>query len=407
MGLKAGLFIASLSIAGAQTLTPVWVELGEHGEAFARVVVETDKDCPTARVDGVSRAFSLRTPVPAQFRPACELAIPPGAKRVTVHGQTLPLPRPNPQKIVAFGDTGCRIAGARLQDCNDPALWPFAQVAATAAAMRPQLMLDVGDYLYREDACPPEKQKECGGTPHGDNWETWNADFFRPAAKLLAAVPWVFARGNHEACNRAWRGWGYYLDTHPWTAVCQRAAPPVLVELGKFQVVLFDSSASSDNSPKDLVDTYTAQLATVRTTHGWILDHHPFWAFQGPAADGSVRAQNSGLATAFEKGSPQGIDLVLSGHTHLFEVLSFGGARPVQIVAGNGGTKLEDRPLPSFKDTEIRGFKIDGGESESVFGLTELLKDGANWKLTLRNAQGKALVGCRVAEHEVSCKDFK
>jgi len=407
MGLKFVLFLAPLSCAAAQLLTPVWVEAGEHGQAFARVVAETEKDCPVAQVDGMNQMFRLRVPVPTAFRPACELALPAGTKKVTVNGQGLHLPRPDPEKIVAFGDTGCRIAGERLQDCNDPNLWPFERVAGTAAAMHPHLMLDVGDYLYREDMCPADKQKECGGTPHGDNWETWNADFFKPAAKLLAAVPWVFARGNHENCNRAWRGWGYYLDTHPWTGVCERAASPVMVELGKFQLVVFDSSSTSDNSPKDLVATYSAQLATLNMTHGWLLDHHPFWAFQGPAADGSVRTQNSGLAQAYEKGAPKGIDLVLSGHTHLFEILSFGGARPVQLVAGNGGTKLEDRTLPSFKGSEIRGFKIDGGQSESVFGFTELQKKGDHWNLTLRDSQGKSLVACTVVGHEVSCKDLK
>ncbi len=72
----------------------------------------------------------------------------------------------------------------------------------------------------------------CGGTPAGDNWEAWNADFFAPAAKLLAGAPWVFTRGNHESCDRSWRGWFYYLDPRPWDGTCQEYSPPYTVKIG-------------------------------------------------------------------------------------------------------------------------------------------------------------------------------
>ena len=105
-----------------------------------------------------------------------------------------------------LGDTGCRIKGATLQACNDPAQWPFPQVAAAAASLKPDLVIHVGDYLYRESACPPGNQG-CAGSPWGDNWTTWQADFFTPAQPLLAAAPIVLARGNHEDCKRAGPGW--------------------------------------------------------------------------------------------------------------------------------------------------------------------------------------------------------
>ena len=181
-----------------------------------------------------------------------------------MNGQLLNLPRLNPTKIIAFGDTGCRIKGTAIQNCNDPEDWPFEKVARAAAAAHAHLILHVGDYLYREDPCPAGKESFCGGTPHGDNWDTWNADFFKPGATLLAGAPWIFARGNHEICSRAWQGWSYYLDTHPWTGVCQLTLPPVLIELGNFKVVLFDSSATSDNkmSP-ELIGNYASQLASI------------------------------------------------------------------------------------------------------------------------------------------------
>ncbi len=116
------------------------------------------------------------------------------------------MPVLHPQRILVLGDTGCRIKGASLQACNDPAQWPFPQLAAAAASLKPDLVIHVGDYLYRESACPAGNQG-CAGSPWGDNWTTWQADFFTPAAPLLAAAPIVLARGNHEDCKRAGPGW--------------------------------------------------------------------------------------------------------------------------------------------------------------------------------------------------------
>ena len=39
----------------------------------------------------------------------------------------------------------------------------------------------------------------------------------------LEAAPWVFARGNHESCDRGWRGWFRMLDAglNGYTPSCQ------------------------------------------------------------------------------------------------------------------------------------------------------------------------------------------
>jgi hypothetical protein len=117
-------------------------------------------------------------------------------------------------------------------------------------------VIHVGDYLYREDMCPPAKQSFCGGAPSGDNWETWKADFFAPAAKLLAASPWVFTRGNHEDCER-----------HPWKAEkCEAIQAPYPVQLGSFQLVVFDSSDVKDKLSAEAIDRYAHELASIRAS---------------------------------------------------------------------------------------------------------------------------------------------
>jgi hypothetical protein len=408
MGTRIGLLLWAAAVASAELLTPVWVQAGDHGQALARVVVNTPEQCPSIQLDGVAHKMELRQPVPENFRPACETAIPPGTLKASVNGRKLQLPRPNPTRIIAFGDTGCRIKGAAIQNCNDPAQWPFERVARAAAAAHPHLILDVGAYLYREDPCPAGKESFCGGTPHGDNWETWDADFFKPASALLEAAPWVFARGNHETCSRSWRGWSYYLDTHPWTGVCQLAPPPVLVELGTFKVVLFDSSATTDTKmPAELIDTYASHLAGIHVDHAWLLDHHPFWALKGSPNGQPPAPQNAGLEEAWDKAAPKGIDMVFSGHTHVFELLSFGGSRPVQLVAGNGGTNLEERIPSQVKGIAIQGFMIAEGETEGVYGYTLLQKTDKGWKLALREPAGESLVKCSLDGNDVACKMLK
>lgn len=174
----ASTILLAAAAAHAQGLTPAWVELGEDGKAVARIVVNNPQECPAIQIDGTSRPMSLRQPMPAGLRPVCESAIPSGAKSASVNARSLALPKPDPARVIAIGDTGCRIKGGQIQACNDPALWPFRQVAAGAAAEKPDLMIHVGDYLYRESPCPDASQAMCGGSPAGDNWEAWNADFF-------------------------------------------------------------------------------------------------------------------------------------------------------------------------------------------------------------------------------------
>ncbi len=115
-----------------------------------------------------------------------------------------------PQRILVIGDTGCRVTHYQWQGCNDADAWPFARVVESGIARHVDLVVHVGDYHYREKPCP-DARPECKGTPWGDNWETWEAEFFGPARSLLESAFWVMARGNHEDCERAGAGWLHLL----------------------------------------------------------------------------------------------------------------------------------------------------------------------------------------------------
>ncbi len=396
-------FIASG--AGAQALTPAWVQLGEDGKAIARIVVTSPQDCPAIQIDGASRPMSLRQPTPPGFRPVCESAIPAGAKTASVNAHPLALPKPNPTRVIAIGDTGCRIKGKQIQACNDAALWPFRNVAAKVSAEKPDLVLHVGDYLYRESPCPETSQDLCGGSPAGDNWDAWNADFFAPAAELLGAAPWAFSRGNHEDCNRSWRGWFYYLDTRPWDGVCHEYSAPYLVKLGKFQVAMLDSSAAKENDLDDAqVSEYAAQLASLHPENAWLATHYPFWGFNSDPRGGLPKPLVAELEAAWEKAAPTGFTLILSGHIHLFEYVSVDHDRPPQLVAGDGGTQMAVPIEMSMKGTQIRGASVIGSRSKQQFGYTMLSKDGNIWRLELKNQERSVLVSCTVPGSSESCQ---
>ena len=401
----AGLVLMAAAAGNARLLSPVWVELGEGGKAIARVVVSDPAGCPSATVDDVAILLVLRAPVPEGMQPVCEVTIPTQAKAAAVNGQALALPRRDPSRIIVIGDTGCRIKGARVQDCNDPAKWPLERVARRAALEKPDLVIHVGDYLYREDRCPQDLTHLCGTSPAGDRWEAWNADFFTPAAKLLAAAPWAFSRGNHEDCSRAWKGWFYYLDPRPWTnSACGAYPAPYLVRIGAFELVMLDSSAAKDQAPDESqVRIYASQLSSIHATNAWLVDHHPFWGIRAGDGGDPAGALTAALAEAWERASPRGIRLVVSGHTHLFELLSFDADRPPQLIAGDSGTDLASAIPDSVNGTRIRGSAIVASVSRRQFGYTLVTKSEAGWKLSLKDPVDGTVADCSIRGHVTSC----
>ena len=84
---------------------------------------------------------------------------------------------------------------------------------------------------------------------------------------------------------------------------------------------------------------YRRQYEALRTmTSGttWVLQHRPIWS---PGAEllGHFLGDNKTLAAAATGVIPSNVMLILSGHHHLFQALTYEFDLPVQVVAGNGG----------------------------------------------------------------------
>ncbi|MGJ7917291.1 metallophosphoesterase [Massilia sp. LXY-6] len=437
------------------SLQAAFVILGDDGAAIARAIT-TSARCPSIEIDGRAAPMAVRAPLAAipprpgapaaagagEARPvppsspvqSCETALPANVRSVAVAGHALPLPVAEPKRIVVIGDTGCRLKGKEFQDCNDAGAYPFARVAASAAAWKPDLVIHVGDYHYREDPCPAGRPG-CAGSPFGYGWDAWNADFFAPARTLLAAAPWVVARGNHETCARGGQGWWRFLDPRPLRpeTTCDDPAhdgiadytDPYAVPLGgDAQLLVFDSANTSYKGFKagDLrldryADTYR-KLASLagRVRHSIAVDHHPLYGF------GAQQDQQTGAVTLFGGDAgliqtfgaiqprllPEGVEVLLSGHVHLWEQVSFASDHPTQFVSGFAGTAEDIVPLPASLPAgtvpapgavvEAMSSWIDG------FGFMTMERRAADrWDVVVHDRDGRERNSCKVEGRRSRC----
>ena len=273
-------------------------------------------------------------------------------------------------------------------------------------------MIHVGDYYYRESPCPAGVAG-CAGSPHGDNWTTWDAEFFDPASPLLEVAPWVFVRGNHESCTRGGPGWFRLLDAAPEPKTCPADSAPFELRLGRLNLFITDSADAEDQTaPKEAVERYQRQLDALgeKLTHGdgWLITHRPVWALVPVAKLGPLGATvpiNKTLQEAVRGRDLGGVQMIVAGHIHHFASYSFGPDRPAQLVAGTGGDVGEpgDSAKPSSGAPSIDGMEAQGFSFEQ-YGYLLLDRDGEDWTGAFRDLDDKLVATCRLHERRLSCQ---
>jgi hypothetical protein len=385
-----------------------WVELGAGRTVVVRAITEATT-CPKVRVDGAGKSMRVRAAPSSPDYPVltCERTVDADAMQISVAGRKLRSAPRRARRIAVVGDAGCRLAGpTHSQACNDPDQWPFEQVADSVAEYHPQLIVHVGDYLYREQPCPAGNAG-CAGSPHGNNWPTWDADFFTPAAAALGAAPWIFMRGNHESCSRAGAGWFRFLDPRPVPPACGDFTAPYAVRVGGgMRMVVMDSSSASDFAPFN-PEQFAPQFAALPQLAGkkaWLLSHRPLWGLAATSMGASFAITNTSLEMASNNALPSQVRLVLSGHLHNAEVFGFTGGRVPQIVAGNSGTQLDAQITAPVVGTDVAGETITDAEVLSRFGFTTFVKRSRGWALRLRDVDGKVMVRCRLRGKSTRCE---
>lgn len=445
------LLLSPWALAGSvPEVKAAWVVLGEKGQAVARIVT-TDADCPSILIEGKSSPMSLRAKAetiplrptassPEDSKPSsfqfntCEYPLPDNISHASIGNLTLPLPKASPRRIVVIGDSGCRMKKAEnaWQDCSDANAWPFAQIANTAAGMKPDLVLHVGDYHYRENPCP-EGVAGCQDSPWGYGWDAWEADLFKPAALLLKAAPWVMMRGNHEECARAGQGWFRFLDARSYEAgrSCNDAAfdgnadysEPYAVPLGAdTQIIVFDSAKVGKSllNPANVKDApvfarYQAQFLKVGVLVGkpgtlsMFANHHPLLGLT-PKAGNSVIGGNRALLSVMQAVNgtayyPPGVQVALHGHTHLFEAINFSTNHPATFLSGNSGDNVDKGlpdPLPA-DSSPAEGVTIERITHSNSFGFLVLDRQPDGWTFNAYRRDGSLMTSCPLNEGKVNC----
>jgi len=402
------------------TLEASYIVLGEQG-MVARTILTHAAQCPIIDLDGNSQQMNVRaSPRGIDFPDlVCELFIPAGTNIAVISGQALPLAHLALRSIAVLGDTGCRLKGTnatdsdddygKVQECNVGTQWPFSMLAKSVAAVRPDLVIHVGDYLYREGPCP-KNDRGCAGSPYQDKWTTWKADFFAPAAPLLQAAPWIMVRGNHEICKRAGAGYFRYLD--PTLAQGQDALPCIdmipfyTVKVGSQSFVILDSSEAADTCPKQGCNSapYAEQFSNMSpAANAWLVTHRPIWGLKNKNV--GLNATLQAALARWNGRLPPGFSLAIAGHIHLWEALSFTDQRSPQFVLGNSGTLLAHKIKQPLAGQQIGSATIGFGRSEHKWGYT-LFKpgfDAANWTATYYGINGETKFSCRVSPIAVSC----
>lgn len=419
-----------------QSPATAFVVLGEMGTPVARVVTAAPT-CPKIKINGMDNAMNVRVnPQTLPLRPTrsapfdtkpsafpllvCEKFIPPHTDSISVDGRALPLPVAQVNRIVVIGDTGCRIKKAdnAAQPCNDTRQYPFAALATAAAKWKPDLVIHVGDFLYRETACP-EGNAGCAGSPWGYGWDAWNADLFSPGRDLLEAAPWIMVRGNHESCTSAGQGWWRFMDPRPLVPGRDCVMPsndnngdfsdPYAVPIGDDQQIIVLDTASTPSTaiqPGDIREVKYADMyrkfdaLSKQAGYNIGVNHHPILGFAAKKdAQGqiSLLPGNGGLQSVFGAINPtllpSSVNVMISGHVHLWEQVSFSSQHPTQFIVGFSGTSEDIVPLPATlpsgltpaPDAVVEHFSswVDG------FGFMTMERTGANqWDVKVWSVSG-------------------
>lgn len=432
----------SAAVLLATTLLYTYTVLGEDGRAVARAITD-DEHCPAIVIDaGAPVAMSVRAgkaDIPVRKGPqadakaasfpvlACEHEVPAGARTARIGGTSLPLPSAQPRRILVIGDTGCRMKASddAWQKCDDEE-WPLEALSKTAAAMKPDLIVHLGDMHYRESPCATGAAS-CTQGPWGYGFDAWEADFFKPVASLLHAAPWIMVRGNHEICARAGQGWFRFLDPRKFAADSSCDAPaldstgdfsaPYAVPLGRgLQFIVFDSShmphrpyARANAAFKRYVgEMRQVDALAARAASSIFLSHHPVLGMS-TAPGGTPEPGNAALQQVMASIHPGGlfpkqVSLAIHGHVHIFQALSFGAGFPAAIVVGNSGSQRYDPIRVSLAGFETApGARITRSAVHGRFGFLMMEREADRWRFTAHDGYGMPIFRCRLAGRDLRC----
>ena len=267
-----------------------------------------------------------------------------------------------PVTFVALGDSGGTAASSALGELGDDLERSFAgedrdenQQARVAAAVlgasRPDLVLHTGDVVYPSGAA-----------------EDYAEALFRPFAGLIAGVPLYPTLGNHDVKSGGGRPYLENFFLPEGGPDPERRAYGF--QRGPAHFVSLDVMSSSIAPGSDQLLWLEEELGRSEATWKVVFFHVPP---HGPSRHGDNEQLKADLVPLLER---SGVDLVLSGHDHVYaRYLPIGGA--TYVVTGGGGKSLyEVVPDPRL------------AYAESVFHFVEGVIEGKELRLRAVDARG-------------------
>ena len=199
-------------------------------------------------------------------------------------------------------------------------------------------------------------------TDDGPDWAGWGREFFSPARDLLRRQATWTLRGNHER------------DGVTYKELFRQSgdAPHVSFDYGNLHVVLLDQykdkaeGVLDDAGQAALVAWLEKDLAASKAEWKIVCYHEPTFNVGG---HGSTWGRTDALPVMLK----HGVDVVLCGHSHVYErfvpIGPKGGKPLVQLVAsGGGGTSYDVEPSPilaaSYSGLHYGVFSVHGDRLE-------------------------------------------
>ncbi len=218
--------------------------------------------------------------------------------------------KPAPLRFAVLGDPG--YAGVMQTEVRDALMtWLAENPRPDRALPYLDLLLTTGDNAYRSGS---NKQFQQG--------------FFSPYRTILRNVPIWPAYGNHDA-----RRWAFFdIFSLPSEAesggLASHTEHYYSFDYANAHFVMLDTTASSMTVGSEMLDWLQRDLAA--TTQKWIIAafHHP--PYSRGSHDSDNRRDSGGRMFAMRKNvlpilEAGGADLVLSGHSHMYERSYFSG----------------------------------------------------------------------------------
>jgi hypothetical protein len=439
-----------------------------ESQLVARALVPIEAPCPTIQAQGskgpVTIEMTERRPG-ATAAPAfstvlsCSAPLPTGLTEANIAGLSIPSAIPaTVDQIAIFADSGCRVDDKRIQDCNDPDAWPLGRIADQIAAAKPDVILNPGDYYYREIQCPVEDAAKCSpgpapteGMPFDENDQGWLYEAITPMKPMFPVAPIAFLRGNHEECGRAGNGFFLYFDPRPGNeATCAPVAtadglepaepqttPTWAFDLGvsparTLRVAMVDNAYGTDKELTDWVarQRISYQEAAALTVprpgrESWLMTHRPIFSVISdvnlPEDDPLEETWSSDGQMVASYGLLGHYSMILSSHNHFAQAVQIPG-QPGSLVMGNGGALLDPVDPKGYYIPKYGPLtKADGTPrvpglppypnatslwtaNKYGYALATPSPQPTAWQLVEKEFTGTTLATCTLADRQIDCR---